>query len=223
VRGWGVGVRLVKGVRHTHAFDRLLRDAVDHHRRGNAGCLKDGRYDVDHVVELGADAAGILDAVRPTDRHTLPGAAEVRRHLLRPFERRVEGPRPGHRHVRVCGGRAPGVIGLQLLGDRQIQNTIIGGVLIGCADRRAFRTRAVVTADIDDQRVIELALVLDFLDHAADLVIGIGGIGGEHLRLSCEQLLLIGRQRVPLFQVVRPACDRRHRKGIEATNRGDRS
>ena len=31
-RGRGVGVRLVEGVRHAHAFNRPLRDAVDHRR-----------------------------------------------------------------------------------------------------------------------------------------------------------------------------------------------
>ena len=47
------------------------------------------------------------------------------------------------------------------------------------------------------------------LDDAADLVVGIGGVGGEHLGLAGEQLLLVGRQRVPLRQVYparRSAC-----------------
>ena len=77
-RVWtGVGIGFVKSVSHAHAFDRFLRNAIDHHWRRDAGCLKNGRYNVDHVVELGADAASILDAVRPRNRHALPSATEV--------------------------------------------------------------------------------------------------------------------------------------------------
>ena len=38
--------------------------------------------------------------------------------------------------------------------------------------------RAVIAADVDDERVVELALVLDFLNLSADLVVGVGEIGG---------------------------------------------
>ena len=69
---------------------------------------------------------------------------------------------------------------------------------------RAFGAGAVVAADVDDQRVVELAHVLDGLNHAADLVIGVGDVGGEHFGLAGIELLLFGRQRVPLRQVVRP-------------------
>ena len=65
--------------------------------------------------------------------------------------------------------------------------------------------RAVVAADVDDQRVVELAHVLDGLDHAADLVVGVGEIGGVDVRLADEELLLVGRQRVPLLQQRCPA------------------
>ena len=66
-RGRGVGVGLVEGVSHAHAFDRFLGDAVDHHRRLDARGFEDGRHDVDHVMELRADAAGVLDVVGPGD------------------------------------------------------------------------------------------------------------------------------------------------------------
>ena len=87
-----VGVLLVEGVRHAHPFDWLLRDAVDHDRRRNARRFEERRHDVDDVVELGSDAARILDVVGPGDCHALPRSAEVRRHLLGPFERRVKRP-----------------------------------------------------------------------------------------------------------------------------------
>ena len=77
---------------------------------------------------------------------------------------------------------------------------------------RAFGAGAVVAADVDDQRVVELAHVLDRLDHAADLVVGIGDVGGEDLGLAGEQLLLVGVERVPLRQVVRPRRELRVRR-----------
>ena len=40
-----------------------------------------------------------------------------------------------------------------------------------------------------DQCVVELALVLDLLDHSPDFIIGIGGVSREHLRLTREQFL----------------------------------
>ena len=77
MRGRFVGARLVEGVGHAHAFNRLLLDAVDHFRRRNAGGFEERRHDVDHMMELRADAAGILDAVRPGNRHALAGAAKM--------------------------------------------------------------------------------------------------------------------------------------------------
>ena len=112
---------LVEGVRHAHAFDRLLRDAVDHLRCHDARRFKDGRYDVDYVVELRADSADVVDVAGPGDGHALPGAAEVRRDLLGPFERRVEGPRPRHCHMRLGLVRTPDIVIFQLISDRHHQ------------------------------------------------------------------------------------------------------
>ena len=42
------------------------------------------------------------------------------------------------------------------------------------------------------------------LDHPADLVVGVGDVGGEDLGLAGEHLLAVGVERVPLRQVVRP-------------------
>ena len=66
---------------------------------------------------------------------------------------------------------------------------------------RAFGARAVVAADVDDQRVVEFAHVFDCLDHPADLMVGIGHVGGKDLRLADEELLLVGTERVPLREL----------------------
>ena len=141
----------------------------------------------------------------PGHAHALPRAAEVRGDLLGPLERRVERPGPADRHVVVGLVRAPDVVEvLQLVVDRDF-DAVEHGDLVGRADRRAFGAGAVVAADVDDERVVELAHVLDGLDHAADLVVGVGQVGGVNFDLADEQLLLVGRELVPfLQQVVRP-------------------
>ena len=187
---------LVEGVSHAHAFDRLLRDAIDHLRCQDARRFEDGRHDVDHMVELRADAADVVDVAGPGDGHALPGAAEVRRDLLGPFERRVEGPRPRHRHMRLGLVRTPDVVIFQLICDRNV-NGFEGGLVERRADDGAFGARAIVAADEDDQRVVELAHVLYCLNDAANFVIGIGHVRGEDLGLTREKLLFLGSERLP--------------------------
>ncbi len=106
--------------------------------------------------------------------------------------------------MRVSPCRTPGIIELELLGDREVEDAVVRSVLIGRARQRAFGTGAVVADDVDDQRVVELAHVLDRLDHAADFVVGIGRVARVHLGLPGKQLLLVGRKRLPLRQAIRP-------------------
>ena len=72
----GIGVPLVEGVGKADALDRLLRDAIDHDRCGDARSLKERRHHVDHMVKLPANAALVGDARRPGDRHAVARAAE---------------------------------------------------------------------------------------------------------------------------------------------------
>ena len=88
------GVGVVEGVAHAHALDRLLRDAVNRRRLGQAGRLEHRRRDVDHVVELAAHLALGRDALRPVHDRAVAGAAPVRGDLLRPLVRRVHRVRP---------------------------------------------------------------------------------------------------------------------------------
>ena len=145
-----------------------------------------------------------VDVAGPADRHALPRAAEMGCDLLGPFEWRVEGPRPSDRHVRIGRRRTPFVVKFELLFDRDVQYPVIGRVLVGRADQSAFGTGAVVAVDINDQRIVEFALILYFLDHPADLVVGIGRVAGEHLRLPGEELFLVVRKRIPFRQDIRP-------------------
>ena len=126
--GWSGGVRLLPGVGHTDAFDWFLSDAIDHQRGLDASGFEDGRYDVNHVVELRADATHIRDVAGPRHNHALPRTAEEGGYLLGPFERRIESPRPCHGHVRRGHIRAPRIVKLQLVLDRHIDRLNRGKV-----------------------------------------------------------------------------------------------
>ena len=113
-----LGVFRVKRVGEARALDRRLLDAVHRFGRRDAGDFEDRRHDVNDMHELLAQAALVLDACRPGDRHVLADAAELRGVLLEPGERRIEGPGPARRHVVVGLLGAPDVIPFHLICDR---------------------------------------------------------------------------------------------------------
>ena len=77
--------------------------------------------------------------------------------------------------------------------------------LVGRTDGAALGAGAVVAVDVNDQRVVELAYVLDGLDDAADLVVVVGLISGKDIGLPDEQLLLLRRELIPLLEnLLRP-------------------
>jgi hypothetical protein len=52
------------------------------------------------------------------------------------------------------------------------------------------------STDIADHRVVEFALVLNLMDHAANLMVGVGGVPREDLCLARVQFLLNYRERI---------------------------
>src|SRR5439155_15506633 len=86
---------------------------------------------------------------------------------------------------------------------RGIQNAVIGGELIKGTVQGAFRAGAVVAADVDDNRVVEFAHVLDRLDDSANLVVGVGGVAGKDFRLARIEFFVQQGKRVPLRQLRR--------------------
>ena len=90
-----------EGTQHTHAFDRLLRDAIDRLGLRRPRRLQRGRRDVDHVVVLVLSHLRV-DRLRPADKHHIGGAA-VLRMQLRIREWRIVRERPAgrRRHRRV--------------------------------------------------------------------------------------------------------------------------
>ena len=126
-------------------------------------------------------------------------AAEVRADLLAPLEGRVPGPRPCRAVVGVHDGRAPllqpavelGQLELHLVGQR---DAVLHRQLVERTGDRSFHAGAVVTPDPDDQGVVELTELLDRVDHATDVVVGVLGVPRVHLHLArVEPLQLVGQ------------------------------
>src|SRR6476659_1371330 len=149
------------------------------------------------MVELGANTTDIRNMARPRNSHSLPGPTEMGRHLLGPFEGRVKCPRPRDRHVRVGLVRSPVFVMQQLQRLRERQNAVVGRHLVKSSLQSAFGARTVVAANVDNERVVELALILNFLNDPANLMVGIGGISSENLSLARVEFLLKQRERIP--------------------------
>ena len=154
------------------------------------------------MCELAAFLRIGLDAARPGDGHRVVRAAQVAGHLLAPLERRVVGMRPGRRKVR-CGVKpAQFLDAAELLDDCQLllgvqHDAIEEGRLVEGTRGRAFHAGAVVTPDVDDERVVELAHRLDFVDQAAYVPVSVFREAGKNLHLPGVELLLGVVERIP--------------------------
>ena len=170
---------------------------------GDADQFEDRGYDVDAVRELVAHHLVGLDVARPRHDHRVAGPAQMAGHLLAPLERCVVGVSP-------CGGEVRGGVEAAdlldaaelLLDDLQL---LVGLEHDPVEERRlvertrdgALHTGAVVTPDVDDERVVEVAHLVDRVEQATDVPVGVLGIAGEDLHLAGVQLLLRGAERVP--------------------------
>ena len=169
---------VVEGVGKAHALDRCLRHPPDRGRGPDAEGVQDGRHQVNGVAVLGADLTSCGDLGRPRHDAGVGGAAAVGLALPAP-ERRVPrvGPSPGVvvEHV----GAAQLVESLEVLLDR-LRHVVEEHHLVERSDRAALRARAVV-GDEDEQGVVELADLLQEVDHPSELVIGVADEPGVHL------------------------------------------
>ena len=69
--------RIVEGVKHADALNRLLLYAVHKNRLRQTGGLQHRGCDVNHVMKLAADFTLSLDSLGPVNDCTLAGAAPV--------------------------------------------------------------------------------------------------------------------------------------------------
>ena len=164
----------VEGIQHADAFDGLLLHAVDGDRLGETSGFENCRCDVDHMVKLRAELSLAFDSLRPVDDGAITRATPMGCDLLGPLIRRIHGVRPAHCVV-VVGVRAaqlvePGAEKLRRFdggGAIEVNHLVVGTV------QRPFGRRAVIADDIIDQRVLKLAELLQAVEHAADVVIGV--------------------------------------------------
>ena len=196
--GLGVGER----VGEAGALDRPLLDPVHAHGLGDPRDLEDRRGEVDAVSELLPQPASVLDPPRPRDHHRVAGAAEVAGQLLAPLERGIAGPAPAGGIVRRGQRPAPCVeaavlldlLELLLSGER---DPVVDDELVESARRRALHAGAVVAPDVDHERVVELAQLLQRVEQPADVVVRVLLVARVHLHLPGVELPLLVRQRVP--------------------------
>src|SRR5580704_3564362 len=80
---------------------------------------------------------------------------------------------------------------------REGEDAVVRCHLVKGSLQSAFGARTVVAANVDNERVVELALILNFLNDPANLMVGIGGITSENLSLARVKFLLEQRERIP--------------------------
>ena len=86
----------------------------------------------------------------------------------------------------MCGQRRLGRVG-DAVEEAPLVERAVGAALAAGA----------VVGDHDDEGVVELARLLEVVEHAADLVVGVRDEPGEHLGHAGEEALLVVAQRVP--------------------------
>ena len=122
----------------------------------------------------------------------------MRADLLAPLERGVTGPRPRGAVVRVHDLGPPLVHAAEAFGELQLhlvrqRDAVLHRHLVERSRDRAFHAGAVVAPDPDDHRVVELTQLLDRIDHATDVVIGVLRESRVHLHLArVERLQRVG-------------------------------
>ena len=165
------GIRIGEAGLEAEAFEWLLGVAVDDIGQFEAEAFVEGRHDVDRVVVLAADLAGGGDPGRPGDDQRVGGAALVVRVALPQLEGRIEGPGPAGRVV-VVGSRAAELVEVLEVLLHRVGQAVEELVLVDGPVRPALAGGAVV-GDEHDDRVVDLAAVLEVVEQASQLVVGV--------------------------------------------------
>ena len=162
---------------HADAVDGVLRETVHFLRGLDADHVIERRGDVVDVIELRARRLVGLDLLRPGNDERIARAAEVSGDEFRGAERRAAGPGPAG-VIDVVGQRAAErfeaaefVERLDLLGDG------VGDLVLReqFADRAVltFGGGAIVAPEVEDDRVVALAGLVEEIHQLADLGVGV--------------------------------------------------
>ena len=76
--------------------------------------------------------------------------------------------------------------------------------LVERAGDRALHAGAVVAPHVEDQRVLQIAHLIDRVQQPPNVPVGVLRVAGEHLHLPRVELLLGVRERVPGREQIRP-------------------
>ena len=194
----------VERVAHRHARQRRLLVAVDDVGHLDPAAVEDRRDDVGAVVVLRADLTARLHPRGPVDHERVADAALVRVALEHPVGRRErDGPAGG---VVVVGVRPAELVEVRQVVLDRVRPGVEELVLVDRPVRRAL-PRGAVVGGVEDQRVVELAGLLEVVDDPPDLVVGVLGEAGVDLGHPREQRLLLVGQRVPRAASRRPGLN----------------
>ena len=95
------------------------------------------------------------------------------------------------------------VIEFRLDFDRHVDGLDRGEVESG-PEHSAFSAGPIITADIDDEGVVQFTQVFYLLNDPADLIVGVGDVGSEYFRLVRVDLFLGRTNCFPLREDLRP-------------------
>ena len=186
---------VVEGGPEAGALQQALGPALDDLGGLNPQAVVERGHDIHGVDVLVADLATRLDALGPADDERVSRAALVIAIAFVELERRAEPHGPAVGVVIVGLFAAQHVQVLQVLFD-VIGNAVEEFVLVDRAIGAALAAGTVVGED-DDDRVVHLPGLLQVVQQASDLGIGVADVAGVDFRHAAEQALLIFGERVP--------------------------
>ena len=189
------GVRISQSHFEADAVQRFLRNAFHGGRRHDAEQVVHRRGDVADVDVVVADLPVRGNTCGPGDDRGVGDPALVRGVALVQLVGGVERHRPTDRVMAVGRGAAEFVEEAHAV-FHGVDVTVEELALVDRPVGPALAAGAVVTDD-DDDGVVELAGLLEIVQDAADLRIGVGQETGEHLGHAGEQLLLLLAELIP--------------------------
>ncbi|MNN22220.1 hypothetical protein D3C81_1355710 [compost metagenome] len=189
LRGIGIG----EGGAHVPARHGQLSETVHGPGCRYPGTGKNGRGNVDGMLELGAQPSSVGDALGPGNDKPVSRAAKVRRHPLHPLKRRRACPCPADRVV-VFMQRVTDFIELGDLRFDAVGDAVLGHHVVERAVQAAFGTRPVVTGNKNDQRIVGVGQCPDGVDQAPCFMIGLCEKPGKRFLMACIQPLRVCTQ-----------------------------
>src|SRR6266487_3235947 len=150
--------RIVKSVNHRRSVERKLLSAVHHLWKGQTGRFKHSRSNIYYMTKLRPDLSFGFDSFGPMHHHSVAGTPPMRSNLLGPLKRSIQSMRPANGIVRESIRASPVFYMIHHLGS-STNNAIQRHHLVIRPFRPAFCARSVITYNVNEQGVIELAHV----------------------------------------------------------------